>query len=161
MTRARRSEIFSPIAAIAWVISSPTLRPVPLKAAVEAAAEDAQLASGHVALANAVPERAQVLADPDQLHRILVNLMRNAREAIDGDVAKAGEGTMTVDLTREGESSIIRIADDGPGLPERSRANLFQPFRGSTRREGAGLGLAISRELAQAHGLRGERFIGD
>ena len=130
----------------------PAPRPVPLKAAVEAAAEDAQLTAGHVALANAVGERAQVFADPDQLHRILVNLMRNAREAIDGDAAKAGEGTMTVDLTQDGETSLIRIADDGPGLPERARNNLFQPFLGSARRGGAGLGLAISRELAQAHG---------
>jgi len=130
----------------------PAPRPVPLKAAVEAAAEDAQLTAGHVALANAVDGRAQVFADPDQLHRILVNLMRNAREAIDGDAAKAGEGTMTVDLTQENETSVIRIADDGPGLPERARNNLFQPFLGSARRGGAGLGLAISRELAQAHG---------
>jgi signal transduction histidine kinase len=123
-----------------------------LKAAIEAAAEDAQLTAGHVALANAVNPRAQVLADPDQLHRILVNLMRNAREAIDGDAAKAGEGTMTVDLAVEDETSVIRISDDGPGLPERARINLFQPFLGSARRGGAGLGLAISRELAQAHG---------
>ncbi len=49
------------------------------------AAEDAQLAASRITLANAVDERAQVLADPDQLHRILVNLMRNAREAIDGE----------------------------------------------------------------------------
>jgi signal transduction histidine kinase len=130
----------------------PAPRPVPLKAAVDAAAEDAQLTAGRVALANAVDSRAQVFADPDQLHRILVNLMRNAREAIDGDAAKAGEGTMTVDLTQEGETSVIRIADDGPGLPERARNNLFQPFLGSGRRGGAGLGLAISRELAHAHG---------
>jgi signal transduction histidine kinase len=130
----------------------PTLRPVPLKAAVEAAAEDAQLASGHVALANAVPERAQVLADPDQLHRILVNLMRNAREAIDGDRGPDGVGAMTVDLEQTETTSTIRISDDGPGVPERARNNLFQPFVGSTRRGGAGLGLAISRELAQAHG---------
>jgi signal transduction histidine kinase len=130
----------------------PDRRPLPLKAAVEAAAEDAQLTAGHVALANAVDARAQVLADPDQLHRILVNLMRNAREAIDGDLGKAGEGTMTVDLAVEDETSIIRISDDGPGLPERARINLFQPFLGSARRGGAGLGLAISRELAQAHG---------
>jgi signal transduction histidine kinase len=130
----------------------PAPRPVPLKAAVDAAAEDAQLTAGHVALANAVDSRAQVFADPDQLHRILVNLMRNAREAIDGDAAKAGEGTMTVDLTQEAETSVIRIADDGPGLPERARNNLFQPFLGSGRRGGAGLGLAISRELAHAHG---------
>jgi signal transduction histidine kinase len=129
----------------------PNPRPTPLKSAVEAAAEDAQLAAGHVALANAVDERAQVLADPDQLHRILVNLMRNAREAIDGEAGR-GAGTVTVDLRVEEGASLVRVADDGPGLPERAQSNLFQPFLGSARRGGAGLGLAISRELAQAHG---------
>jgi signal transduction histidine kinase len=130
---------------------TPHPRPTPLKAAVEAAGEDAQLAAGQITLANAVDARAQVLADPDQLHRILVNLMRNAREAIDGEAGR-GAGTLTIDLRAEDGASIVRVADDGPGLPERARDNLFQPFRGSARRGGAGLGLAISRELAQAHG---------
>src|SRR6202012_2826883 len=98
------------------------------------------------------PDSAQVYADPDQLHRILVNLMRNAREAIDGEAARHGVGKMTAGLIRADGASIIRLADDGPGVPERAQANLFQPFMGSTRRGGAGLGLAISRELAQAHG---------
>ena len=46
----------------------------------------------------------------------------------------------------------IRIADNGPGLPERARARLFQAFSGSQRPDGAGLGLAIARELAAGHG---------
>jgi signal transduction histidine kinase len=129
----------------------PNPRPTPLKDAVEGAAEDAQLASSHITLANAVDARAQVLADPDQLHRILVNLMRNAREAIDGETGR-GDGTLTIDLRVEDGVSIVRVADDGPGLPERARTNIFQPFLGSARKGGAGLGLAISRELAQAHG---------
>jgi signal transduction histidine kinase len=130
----------------------PAPRPVPLRAALETAAEDAQLTAGRVALSTAVDENAQVLADPDQLHRILVNLMRNAREAIDGASNKPQGGTVSASLSVADEASIIRLADDGPGLPERARTNLFQPFRGSARPGGAGLGLAISRELAQAHG---------
>ncbi len=47
---------------------------------------------------------------------------------------------------------VIRLADNGPGVPERAMPRLFQPFAGSGRAGGAGLGLAISRELAQAHG---------
>jgi signal transduction histidine kinase len=62
----------------------PAPRPSPLRAALETAAEDAQLSESGVRLAAGVDETAQVLADPDQLHRILVNLMRNAREAIEG-----------------------------------------------------------------------------
>ena len=135
----------------------PAPRPAPLRAALETAAEDAQLSDaqtpeGRVRLVTSIDESAQVLADPDLLHRILVNLMRNAREAIDGAPAKNGVGTVSASLTVSDGVSVIRLADDGPGLPERAQANLFQPFKGSARRGGAGLGLAISRELAQAHG---------
>jgi signal transduction histidine kinase len=130
----------------------PVPQTTPLRAALETAAEDAQLAEDRVRFTTAIAEADQVLADPDQLHRILVNLMRNAREAIDGAPARSGGGTVNASLTVSGGVSVIRLADDGPGLPERAQDNLFQPFRGSARRGGAGLGLAISRELAQAHG---------
>ena len=131
---------------------APAARAVPLRAALEAAAEDAQFSPEGVRLVTEFDERAQVMADPDQLHRLLVNLMRNAREAIDGDANRGGKGRMTASFAIENGFSNLRLADDGPGLPERARLNLFQPFLGSTRRGGAGLGLAISRELAQAHG---------
>jgi signal transduction histidine kinase len=130
----------------------PAPRSAPLRAALETAAEDAQLSDEGVRLQAAVDENAQILADPDQLHRILVNLMRNAREAIEGAPDKLGHGVVDVGLTVEGGASVIRVSDDGPGLPQRAQANLFEPFKGSARRGGAGLGLAISRELAQAHG---------
>jgi signal transduction histidine kinase len=130
----------------------PEPRPTLLRPALEAAAEDAQLTEGGVSLQTRVGARVQVLADPDHLHRILVNLMRNAKEAIDGAPERNGVGEVSADLTVKDGMSVIRIADNGPGLPERARANLYQPFLGSARRGGAGLGLAIARELAQAHG---------
>ncbi|MHB8529814.1 MAG: sensor histidine kinase [Caulobacteraceae bacterium] len=130
----------------------PEKRPLPLRSAIEAAAEDARLSPGKVELVSDIDPRAQIDADPEQLHRILVNLLRNAREAIDGLGGRAGVGRITVGLERRAGVSHVRIADDGPGLPERARANLFQPFAGSARPGGAGLGLAIARELAQGHG---------
>ena len=48
--------------------------------------------------------------------------------------------------------SVVCVADNGPGVPERVRERLFQPFGGSGRPGGVGLGLAIARELAQGHG---------
>ena len=131
-----------------------TLRP-----ALEAAAEDAGLSFGDlapegVALETSIDPRDQVRADPDQLHRILVNLLRNAREAIAGqqEPSEAGPRFRPPAWERDGETSLIRLADNGPGLTERARSRLFQPFAGSSRPGGAGLGLAIAHELAQAHG---------
>jgi signal transduction histidine kinase len=123
-----------------------------LSPAVEAAAEDAGLSPEGIRLASRIDARAQVSADPDQLHRILVNLMRNGREAIQSDPNANRAGVIAVSLDQSEEVSLIRIADNGPGVPERVRARLFQPFSGSGRPDGAGLGLAIARELAQAHG---------
>ena len=131
--------------------AAPEARPVPLKAALEAAAEDAGLSESGVRLDTRISDVDAVLADPDQLHRILVNLLRNAREAMqDKDASRPGR--VQAALTRGDGVSTLRLSDDGPGLPERALANLFQPFSGSARRGGTGLGLAISRELAQAHG---------
>ena len=130
----------------------PLARPTPLRAALEAAGEDARLSPGGVRLEATVGEDVQVTADPDQLHRILVNLMRNSRESIEGDAQRNGVGRVIASLIAEDGANVIRLADDGPGLPERARANLFQPFAGAARRGGTGLGLAIARELAQAHG---------
>jgi signal transduction histidine kinase len=119
---------------------------------LEAAAEDAGLHIGGVALRTVIAPQERVLADADQLHRILVNLLRNAREAIEGAGDRAGKGQVFAELRRAGETSVLRLTDDGPGVPERALSHLFQPFVGSVRRGGTGLGLAIARELAQGHG---------
>jgi signal transduction histidine kinase len=131
---------------------APDARPTPLLPALKAAAEDAGLTVGGVKLETDIAKTDQVRADPDQLHRILVNLLRNAREAIEG-APRAGEpGKVVVSLSQEDGASIVLLADNGPGVPERAASRLFQPFVGSGRRGGTGLGLAIARELAQGHG---------
>jgi signal transduction histidine kinase len=130
----------------------PEKRPTPLRAALEEASEEAGLAEDGVRLETTIGPGELVDADPEQLHRILVNLLRNAREAADGAAGGRGVGRIEASLAREDATSVIRLADSGPGLPERARANLFQPFAGSSRRDGAGLGLAIARELAEGHG---------
>lgn len=132
--------------------AAPAPAPLHLLPIVEAAAEDAGLTAEGVRLEAAIAPDRRVLADPEQLHRILVNLLRNAREAIVAEPAMGGHGRVLVSLETAGESSLITIADTGPGVPERLQARLFQPFMGSGRPGGAGLGLAIARELAQGHG---------
>jgi signal transduction histidine kinase len=131
--------------------AAPESRPVLLAAAVEAAAEEARLADRHIRLSHQIGPAEQVSADSDQLHRILVNLLRNAREAIEHH-GSANTGRIEVSLSRVNGASLIRVSDNGPGLPDRARERLFLPFAGSGRPDGAGLGLAIARELAQGHG---------
>jgi len=129
---------------------------VVLNSALTLAAEDAGLEAEGVRLVKQLPARFAVQADPDQLYRILVNLMRNARQAIEGDATRPperrGRGSISVSaFTRDGVD-VIRIADDGPGIPPRMVERLFEPFVSGRASEGTGLGLTISRELAALHG---------
>jgi len=130
----------------------PARRRMLLAPVVEAAAEDAGLSFDGVRLVLEAPSTFQIQADPDQLHRILVNLMRNARQAIEGEAERRGRGIVRVTAGRQKGDTVLRVIDDGPGVSERVRERLFQPFASAARPGGTGLGLAISRELAQAHG---------
>jgi len=132
--------------------AAPEPQAVRLAEAVSEAAAEARLPDSGVRLVSKVAAADQVTADPDQLHRILVNLLRNARQAIEHQDDRQEPGRIEVSLETVGGSSLIRISDDGPGVPERIRERLFQPFAGSGRPDSTGLGLAIARELAQGHG---------
>ena len=101
---------------------------------------------------NRIPSDLEVDADPDQLFRILMNLCRNAVEAMEGDIEDSVVRRLSVDAKREGTVVTISVSDTGPGLPPRAVEHLFQPFQGSGRSGGTGLGLAISAELVKAHG---------
>jgi signal transduction histidine kinase len=83
-------------------------------------------------------------ADRDQLFRVFSNLANNA--------AAAGASQLVVRRAGVEERFVLAIADDGPGIPEGLRNQLFQPFHASTKKDGAGLGLAIARDIALAHG---------
>jgi signal transduction histidine kinase len=111
--------------------------------------ERAATAPGCASFAAEVPEELVVLADADQLFRVLSNLVRNAAQAIE---AAGRPGSVTVTAAEAAGRSEIRVRDTGPGLPQKARENLFQPFRGSVRQGGAGLGLVIAAELIRGHG---------
>ena len=95
-------------------------------------------------LLDRVPPDLAVEADREQLHRVLMNLLRNAMEA--------GARSIAISAEAENGELAIELRDDGPGLPPKARANLFLPFAGSARPGGTGLGLAIAREVMRAHG---------
>ncbi|MCJ8144983.1 HAMP domain-containing histidine kinase [Ancylobacter sp. A5.8] len=92
-------------------------------------------------------------ADPDQLFRVLLNLSRNAVEVLSGRAPNDPDrDQIRITGRREGATVVIEVADTGPGVPEKARAHLFEPFQGSVRRGGTGLGLVIASELMKAHG---------
>ncbi|HVC59296.1 MAG TPA: HAMP domain-containing sensor histidine kinase [Acetobacteraceae bacterium] len=120
------------------------LAPVELAVLVDEASEAVRAPGRPFAVVNRVPPALLIEADRNQFFRVLANLLRNAADAGARSAlvsAEAGRGTVTID-----------VADDGPGLPDAARAALFRPFVRSTRHDGAGLGLAIARDLTLAHG---------
>lgn len=88
--------------------------------------------------------------DESKVRRILLNLIRNAAEAI----REAGVTAPRIDLSvrRDGDAVLFRIADNGPGIPEPIRDRLFLPFVTGGKKGGTGLGLAIVDHFAKAHG---------
>lgn len=97
---------------------------------------------------NAVAEGFSVRADPDHLARILLNLIRNARRALEEN----GGGQIGVGAERRDGAVRIEVADTGPGIPEAIRGRLFEPFANFGRPDSTGLGLVIARELMRAQG---------
>lgn len=106
---------------------------------------------GKVAAVIDVSPGLSIRADEEQLHRVISNLVRNARQAIE---ATGREGTIELS---GGESDVdwwVNIGDSGPGLPAKAREHLFSAFQGGARAGGTGLGLAIAAELVRGHGGR-------
>ncbi|MGH6683120.1 MAG: ATP-binding protein, partial [Pseudolabrys sp.] len=94
-----------------------------------------------------------VEADHDQLFRVLVNVARNAVQVLEARGARdPARDQIRITGRREGSVVVIEVSDTGPGVSEKARAHMFQPFQGSTRSGGTGLGLAIADELVRAHG---------
>jgi signal transduction histidine kinase len=102
---------------------------------------------------NAIERGLTVDADPDQLFRVLLNLVRNAAQALEGR-PRSDAATMQIRITgrREGSVAIVEVSDTGPGIPAKTRDHLFEAFQTSGRPGGSGLGLAIAAELVRAHG---------
>ncbi|MEW5962707.1 MAG: HAMP domain-containing sensor histidine kinase [Pseudomonadota bacterium] len=107
---------------------------------------------GQIAWEVEIEDTLRIDADREHLFRIVSNLIRNAIQAIESKADDArGCGTIRVRAWRDGRRVRVEVADDGPGVPDKARANLFRAFQGS-RKGGTGLGLAIAAELVAAHG---------
>ena len=89
----------------------------------------------------------KVSIDPEQIRRVMINLIDNAIEAMEQ------RGTIEIETQHDPTNNLVRIvvADDGPGIPASERDKLFLPYY-STKRRGSGLGLAIVRRIVAEHG---------
>jgi signal transduction histidine kinase len=102
---------------------------------------------------NAIERGLVADADPDQLFRVLLNLVRNAAQAMESHAGSdMSPKQIRIAGRREGSVTIIEVSDTGPGVPLKAREHLFEAFQGSARAGGTGLGLAIAAELVRAHG---------
>jgi signal transduction histidine kinase len=121
-------------------LPKPTRRPVDVDAWVRRVVELEERMP--VALCPGPP--TTMLADRDQLDQLLINIVRNAVDA-----ASDTGGGVTVSWTTDDAAVVVTVEDEGPGLAE--TANLFVPFF-TTKPNGTGIGLALSRQIAEGHG---------
>jgi signal transduction histidine kinase len=132
----------------------PALNRIPLRQLIDDVFETEALATGEaakVAFLNDVRAGFCLRADPEQLFRVISNLVRNARQALE---ATGRGGNVSVGAHDDDMAWYVRISDDGPGLPPKAREHLFTAFQGGVRKGGHGLGLAIAAELVRGHGGR-------
>jgi signal transduction histidine kinase len=121
---------------------------------VDEAAEFAGL-TNHRTLAfdNQVEKALTVRVGQENLFRILLNLMRNGRHALEAVGETETQLSLSVSARFDDRRLILTVADTGPGIPQALREKLFEPFHGDAGRRGStGLGLAIAKELAEADG---------
>jgi PAS domain S-box-containing protein len=123
----------------------PVLRPVSVSAVLAEVVMSARAAlEGRCPGIEVSGDALSVLADPDMLRGVLLNLLLNACQA-------GGDRTVEIDTRAVGGTGAIRIRDRGPGLPAQVRERLFEPFV-SARAGGTGLGLAIAKRLTETQG---------
>ena len=105
----------------------------------------------HIDIADRLPAGALIEADTVQVEQVLLNLLKNAADAMQG--LPPDERAIEVTLEREGRNYRISIRDHGAGLAPASAQHLFEPFF-TTKPDGMGLGLSICKTIVEAHGGR-------
>jgi signal transduction histidine kinase len=133
--------------------TAPDIHEVEVIPVIEEAAAEGLAGAPEIEWVLQGPQKLSALADPEHIHRIIANLVRNAVRAI-AEQTRTTPGRVTVSVSKDGDNAVIQVADNGPGIPAKVKDRLFQPFQASGSSGGAGLGLAIARELAR--GMKGE-----
>jgi nitrogen fixation/metabolism regulation signal transduction histidine kinase len=159
-TLARRADgVMHFVESYRQISRAPVIRPRPIDVAawgreLEALFRASERAAG-IGFTLAADEAATLDADPDLMSQVLINLIRNA-----GQASRANEAPqvwLNFARTRSGRTR-IEVADNGPGVPEGLRQDIFLPFF-TTKADGTGVGLSLARQVVLAH--RGAISVGD
>jgi signal transduction histidine kinase len=94
------------------------------------------------------PESLDLTADPELIEQVLINLLKNAMEAVEG--IPGGEVRVAARIDERGRTT-IQVIDNGPGIVEEAIDKIFIPFF-TTKKEGSGIGLSLSRQIMRQHG---------
>lgn len=94
------------------------------------------------------PQTLEITADPELIEQVIINLLINARQSL--EAKDSGEINLAACLDERGKI-LIRVTDNGPGIPEDVLEKIFIPFY-STKKNGSGIGLSLSRQIIRAHG---------
>jgi len=129
----------------------PRLQPVPILSLVRSSVETLRQDPDNARIVFRIEGKERMVsADPVLLRPVLSNLLINASQAV------GGKGRIRVSVDPDGSDCVLRIHDDGPGIPEDLRAKVFEPFF-TTKSRGTGLGLAIARRILELQS--GEIFL--
>jgi signal transduction histidine kinase len=123
---------------------SPSLELCRLTDIVEAACNS--LSHERVSIHSEIPTDIEIPLERARMERVFSNLLGNAVEAM----PRGGE--IRISATRQSKSVVVQVEDNGPGVSESIQSRLFEPFASAGKKNGLGLGLALSRQTVQAHG---------
>jgi len=131
-------------------LPSPEPVPVPLGSLVRKVADfiGPEMESRGVRLSVSAPVEGPVVSvDPDQIRQVLLNLARNAAEAVE----EGRPGTVEIRVAESSDRVLLSVVDDGRGMSPEEMERLFEPFY-TTRAGGTGLGLPLTRHIVESHG---------
>lgn len=132
-------------------------KPVPVRQSLNAAIEkvaqvlQGQLPPGIKMELSLDPATPEISFDAEQLHQVLLNLVRNAVEALQEHPSPDRQQLVKISTRPDGTGAVITVSDNGPGIPREHLHRLFEPFF-TTKKGGTGLGLAVCRQIIAEHG---------
>ncbi|MDX1507406.1 MAG: ATP-binding protein [Woeseiaceae bacterium] len=129
-------------------VPEPNAETIRVRELLQGVATLMQTDMGSTAISVAIdPESLEIFADRQLIEQVLINLVRNAADAL----GESDAGEIRLEAKLDPGRTIITVADNGPGIPESDLDQVFIPFF-TTKRDGSGIGLSLSRQIMSAHG---------